>query len=68
MSGWWLVVAFLAGALVWHKVGYWLLHRTFKRGDTLTTEILEGLPQKSLVKVYEKTLAEIERRKKGLAT
>lgn len=66
MSALWFIVAFLLGALFWYWAGSFMVKRVLRRNDTFTDDILSGLPQKSLISVYRKSEAEIERRKKGL--
>lgn len=63
MSAWWPLVAFVAGwAACWY-LSRFLLKNVLRRGDSLTAEVLSGLPQEKLLRVYATVEKELAKRR-----
>lgn len=68
MSTWvLLILAFLGGwATCWY-LSRFLLKRVLRRDDSMVVDVIQGLPQKSLISVYRAVEDELDRRKQGIS-
>ena len=68
MSTWvWLILAFLGGwATCWY-LSRFLLKRVLRRDNSMVVDVVQGLPQKSLISVYRAVEDELDRRKQGIS-
>ena len=59
----WFVIAFVLGWMACWYLSSFLIKRVLRKGDSMMTDALKGLPQTSLVRIYKAASAEIEARK-----
>ena len=63
MSGWWVLVAFAAGWLTCWYFSRFIVRYALRRGDSLTVDVLSGLPQDKLLKVSSAVETELAKRR-----
>jgi hypothetical protein len=60
----WLTLAFLAGALFWHKFGAWLFRKVIRGNNKLANDVVRNLDTDALVNLRRGATNELQRRQK----
>lgn len=61
----WILLAFIAGAMFWHKAGWWAVGKVFgsKRWQPLKRDIVGNLSDEFLLRLAADTANEVARRR-----